>query len=836
MESLFGNIETQQGYPAFADVIIPVPVEGIFTYKIPVEMRPYVTVGARVIIPFGNRKLLTGVVFKTHNQIPQRAVKLINDLLELEPSVTENQLKLLIWISEYYLCSVGEVLQAALPAGLKISTESKIQLYPGFQESDLENPSSTELELIRILNKASEISVADIPALLEIKSVTQLLKGLVSKRAIVIFEEAKQRYQPKFEAKFRLNPKFASAPVILKTLEELSNSPKQVLLIKAYTSLVPQFLKLQENNKGISKKALIEKAGVSDAVLRTLLNKGIFEEFKVQVPRFSFSGEQESKALQLSPVQEEAYGKIHEYFGENKPVLLYGVTGSGKTEIYIKLIQEVISNGGEALFLLPEIALTTQIVKRLYRFFGDDLAIYHSKFSDNERVETWQKVQSGKAKVVVGVRSAVFLPFNALGLVIVDEEHDPSYKQVDPVPRYSGRDTAAVLATFHNAKLVLGSATPSLESFANIKAEKWGLVKLEQRFGNAQLPDIQVIDIREEKALLRSKLEFTQTLLDALVETYQEGNQSILFQNRRGYSPQVTCNTCNWIPHCPQCDVSMSFHLSSNELRCHYCGHKQPVPRICVECGSTDLKPQGFGTQRLEDDLKTLHPEFNVARMDQDATRRKKSFQEMIEALEAGEIDVLVGTQMVAKGFDFEKVKLVGVFDFDRQLHYPDFRASERVIQTILQVAGRAGRKGDSGKVLIQTNQPKHQVIQWIKQHQFNQFLEVELQERERFLWPPYSYLIQLRFRGEKENEVATLAKSFGDKLNFELGPQYVLGPEVPPVSKVRNQYYWQLIIRIPKKTISIRAVKALIKSMVANSVTNNRKRSVEILINVDPL
>jgi primosomal protein N' (replication factor Y) len=822
----------QEEITIFADVIVPVAVPNLFTYRVPREFANAVRLGARVIVQFGKTKVVTAVIARLHNQPPQKyQAKYILELLDDAPLVMPTQIELFQWIAEYYMCHIGEVLNVALPSGLKISSLSKVQFNPEFDRPEL--LTERETELIEELKKHQSLTYDELARFAEVKNVYHLIKSLVQKQAIIVFEEVKEKYTPKILRKIRLNAFYEEAGYLTALLKELEKTPKQLDVVLHYLRYVPVLRTPELNKKGIEKNVLT-KAEVSDSSLNTLLKNGILEQFDVIVSRF----EEDTNFVEaptpiLSESQQQALTEIMNEFQQKDTVLLHGITGSGKTEVYIKLIEQVLEGGSQVLYLLPEIALTTQIVVRLRKVFGDKMGIYHSKFSDNERVEVWKGVVTGKFQFVIGVRSAVFLPFDNLGLIIVDEEHETSYKQFDPAPRYHARDVAVVIAHKQKAKVLLGSATPSIESYYNAQTGRYGLVKMLQRFGNAQLPDIELVDIKNARKNKLVKGDFSNIMLDTIRLNLEKKEQTILFQNRRGYSPYIQCDDCDTIASCPNCDVSLTYHYSGQELRCHYCGYHEAMLRTCQACGSVKLRTRGYGTEKIEEELQLIFPEAKIARMDLDTTRTKTAFQTLINEVESGAVDVLVGTQMISKGLDFEKVSLVCIFDADRMIHFPDFRASERAFQMLTQVAGRAGRRDIQGKVLIQTNNPQQAILHQIIAGDYEALYRSEIHEREGFLYPPFTRLVRITIKHFEEAIAEKTAKALADLLAEKLSKQRVLGPEKPLVERIRNQFLFEIMIKL-EKTINLKGAKNYITEQIETIATNKEYKGSSIVVDVD--
>jgi primosomal protein N' (replication factor Y) len=816
----------------FIDAILPVPIPQFFTYRLPRHLAEQVKVGARVVVEFGRSRVLTALVVKIHSNPPEKyPAKYIQELLDTEPVVTAQQLWLFQWVAEYYMCTTGEVMNVALPSGLKISSQSKIQYNPDFHHDEL----LTELEksFLDILIREDSLSYEEAGRYLDGQDLASFLKSLVSKHAVILYEEVNERYKPKVIKKIRLQEEYASDEGALILLESLGKAKKQQDVLLKYLSHVPLDELTYRNADGIP-KSVLKDSGISDSSLQTLISKGVFEQWDVHVSRFEQPGLDAPVEIILSPNQQAASDGIMENFGEKDVVLFHGITGSGKTEVYIDVIRKALDSGTQVLFLLPEIALTTQIVRRLKRVFGDTMGIYHSRFSDNERVEVWRGVLEQRFQFVVGVRSSIFLPFSNLGLIIVDEEHESSYKQFDPAPRYHARDVSIMMAMKFKAKVLLGSATPSMESYFQATSGKYGLVSLLERYGEAQLPDIQLVNMRVEREKKTLVKDFSSVLLDAMQDNISQRKQSIIFQNRRGYAPYLNCQQCNWIPHCTQCSVTLTHHLHIKSMVCHYCGYAESVPRTCPSCGSHQVHSVGVGTERIEDDLREIFPEAGVLRMDLDTTRTKNAYEQIIGEFEDGEVDILVGTQMVTKGLDFDRVSLVGVFNADKMINFPDFRSAERAFQLITQVSGRAGRRNEKGLVLIQTNSPENRVLQYILQHDYLGFYDSEIKEREAYLYPPFSRIIEVTVK-DVDREVARQgADILAQRLKEFLGGQRVMGPERGLVERIRNKFHFVIWLKLEKEKMNIQATKQYLQKELLNLVTEKKYKSVQVVVNVD--
>jgi len=820
----------------FAELVIPVPIDKLFTYRVPATMNKQIKVGQRAIVQFGARKIQTGIILRLHNQPPEAyEAKYILELLDENEIVYEHQIKLYQWMASYYMCTLGEVVKAALPSGLKLSSESLVQLDPRFDLETTELDFSVKERMVLQRLKQESLGYSAIVNLTGTKVIYNLLKSLVSKEAIIIFEQVKEKYKPKTERRIRLSKEFVTKKKLEALFETLSKKPKQEAALLKYLQHVPVFSDASLNEKGILKSTLVEKE-ISDAVVRTLVKNQIIEEFDVTVPRFGFADLHQDHPVLLSEQQEQVRNSLLKIFEQRNTALLHGVTGSGKTEIYIDLIKRALAGGTQVLYLLPEIALTTQIVLRLKKIFGSALGVYHSKFSDNERVEVWNGVLTGKFKFVVGVRSSIFLPFDNLGLIIVDEEHDPSYKQHDPAPRYHARDVALIMGQSQNAKVILGSATPSVESFYQAQAGKYGLVILSDRFGAATLPEISFADMAQEKKRKSNKGEFSSLLLREIKDATDRKEQVILFQNRRGYAPIVQCEDCGWVPKCINCAVSLTYHQYRHAMVCHYCGYREELPKQCPECSSKRILTLGYGTEKLEEELKLHFPEIKTQRMDLDTTRTKSGYEDIIAGFESGQTDVLVGTQMVTKGLDFDKVSLVGVFDADRLMHFPDFRSYERAFQLITQVSGRAGRREKQGKVIIQTSNPKHEIFNFVLQNKVTEFLTEQIADRQEHFYPPFARLIEIIFKQTDKKVVRDAAEKYTEGIKSKLKQVKILGPDEPMVSKIRNEFLIHVLLKIPRNQGGLKEIKNLLLSGSTQLQQEKQFRSVKVVFDVDPV
>lgn len=838
MDSLLFFLEedAQQDTPkrTFVDVVLPVPLPRLYTYSVPFHFVKEVQVGIRVEVQFGKNRLYSGVVRRIHNNVPEgnRSPKPIIAILDETPVVTEKQFKLWEWLADYYVATMGEVMNAAMPAGLKLSSETKIILGPAFdEEHSLRDPylNNKDTFVLETLQQTNELSIDVLPKILKQKTVYPIVKKLLEKDLICIREELKTKYKPKQVVMIQLAEPYLSDSTKLKDAFQLISSRAQRQM-----EALMAVIQISKTKTEITRKEVCDKAKVDTSVIKKLSEKGIIDIYSVEVSRLTGYDKEGIGNYKLSDTQQKALDEIHTCFEEKNAVLLHGVTGSGKTQVFVELMSEIIATGRQVLYLLPEIALTAQIVGRLQKHFGDKVVVYHSKFNNNERVEIWRSALEG-TPIIIGARSSLFLPFKDLGLIIVDEEHDPSYKQTDPAPRYNARDTAVFLTYLYGAKTLLGTATPSLETYRNVKEKKYGLVEMTQRFGGLALPEINIVNAAQSKSKgLNKNTIFTPELLQALQRTLDNGEQAILFQNRRGYAPVYRCNTCGWTSDCIHCDVSMTYHKFSNNLHCHYCGYKHKLPKACKACGSVGLIVQGFGTEKIEDELKIYLPDVRVVRMDWDTVKGRSGHNRIIKLFENKEVDVLVGTQMVTKGLDFDNVGLVGVLSADQMLNFPDFRATERAYQLITQVAGRAGRKKKQGKVYIQAYNIKHPILKEVKENNFRDFLNREMRERFDFLYPPFHRLIKIQLKHKKNDVVTRAAKFFAEGLRQKLGDR-VLGPAPPGIARVRNYYMMDIMLKLGLGSKGLKQVKELVLELQKQLKSTKGYTTVRVLIDVDP-
>ena len=813
----------------YLNVLLPIPLERLFTYSISEEQALFIETGMRVAVPFGKSKIYTALAMAVHHAPPQAyKAKEIHQILDEKPLVSKVQIQHWKWIAEYYMCTMGEVFRTAVPGAFLLESETVVLLNRNYVGSE-ENLSDDEFLVIEALGHRGALKVNEISAILEKKTVLPVLNSLVEENAIVLKEELVEQYKPKMLRYVSLADEFKAESKLEGLLDDLSRAPKQ-------TQAVLALFQLQARSKDpVLLSQLYKESRVSPAVVRSLLDKGILSEFSLQADRIQFTAsESDARSIHLNEYQTVALEKIQGFFQQNQVTLLHGVTSSGKTEIYVKLISEYLKQGEQVLYLLPEIALTTQLIGRLQAYFGEHIAVYHSRYNLQERVEVWNHVlgQSNKARIVVGARSALFLPFTKLGLVIVDEEHETSYKQFDPAPRYHARDAAVMLANMHNARVLLGSATPSIESYHNASSGKYGYAELKRRYGNVLLPEIELVDLKKLARQKRLKGHFSEKLIELIQETLDLKEQVILFQNRRGYAPILECSTCGHAPGCPNCDVSLTYHRFRDQLRCHYCGFHTEVQQTCEACGNQTLDTKGLGTQQVEDEVKELFPQARVGRMDFDTTRGKYAYGKIITAFEQQEIDILVGTQMLTKGLDFRHVNLVGIMNADTLLNFPDFRAHERSFQMLTQVAGRAGRTEKRGMVIIQTYNPYHQILQQVTSGDYNTMYREQLYEREQYHYPPHNRIIRITFKHRDYNKLNAAADWFTRSLRNEWG-SWILGPEFAPIPRIRNQYLKNVLVKIPRNT-SLTKMKKGIKRIEKSFNAISQYKAVRVIYDVD--
>ena len=812
-----------------ADVMLPLPLSDFYTYIIPIEYKA-VSIGCRVIVQFGKKKFYTAVVTRIYEGDTTDETKEIVSVLDEKPIILVTQLEFWQWLSFYYMCTIGEVLRAALPSALKLESETFVKRIESYQGEKPLTP--TEQQIFLCLSDNSAEKISDIGRKLKINNIIPHIKSLVDKGAIQLSENIKENYSPKTETRLKLK-KYFTEEELISILDQLKRAKKQQYLLTVFLDIYSQ----SENKSKffISKKELLEKASVSSGVLEGLLERGVIEDYEEEISRFDYANGKSKPVSKLNNYQLKALEQIQNEFISKPIVLLHGVTSSGKTEVYIQLIKKAIEEGKQVLYLLPEIALTTQITERLKSVFGDKLLVYHSKFNDNERAEVWNSMVSATSgQVILGARSAIFLPFSNLGLIIVDEEHESSYKQQDPAPRYNARNAAIMLGNIHRTKVLLGTATPSIETYNNALSGKYGLVSLTHRHGNIEMPRIIAVDTKLLKRRKQMKYVLSPPLIAEMNKAFDADKQIILFQNRRGFSPAIECSVCAWTPRCEHCDVSLTYHKGQRIMACHYCGATYSVPDTCPNCETPTLKLTGYGTERIEEEVKELFPDKNIVRMDLDTTRSKKAYERIISGLEERKTDILIGTQMVSKGLDFDNVTIVGILNADSLLNYPDFRAHEKAFQMLTQVSGRAGRKSDQGIVMLQTSQPEHPIISCVINNSYKQLYDMQMNERQLFYYPPFCRLIAIVLKGKEESVLDNAARQFAQALRQTFNER-VLGPTQPIVSRIQSQYIRTVLLKINNQS-SPQKVRDAIRYYHQHIFGKAEFRSLYVYYDVDPM
>lgn len=820
---------SEQRVDYFVDVILPLALPNLYTYRVPQAMNGTVDMGYRVIVQFGKNKLYSAIVARLHTEVPKYTAKFIEAVLDEHAEVTETQLKFWDWMSQYYMCTRGEVMLAAVPVGLRLSSETKIILSPSWDGmKDLFDEET--YALVEAVEVRGVLNLDEISEILGRKTIMPFIRKLIDADILAIYEEIKERYRPKYEMFVRLSDEFQDEEKLKALFAILEKRAfKQVETLLAFLHLTGKYT---DKEMPVSRAELIKACKDESSGLTGLVKRGALVLEEVEVSRLVRKATQNIVA-ELSEAQSKAYDTIRKHFTDKNVALLHGVTSSGKTEIYTKLIREQLESGKQILYLLPEIALTTQLIVRLRKHFGEAVLIYHSRFNEEERVEVWREVRKNKPCIVIGARSAVFLPYHELGLVIIDEEHDPSFKQVDPAPRYNARESAIWLAKLHGAKTLLGSATPSVESYFNAKHNLYGFAELFERFGGAVLPEITITDVKEATKKKLMKSNFSPLLIEKINGVLEKGEQVILFQNRRGFAPSIECQDCGHVPHCVRCDVSLTYHKHSNLLKCHICGYSTDLPSQCEACGMTELKLKGFGTEKIEEEIGLIFPEAKVSRMDLDTTRGKFSLQNIINDFETGKTNILVGTQMVTKGLDFGNVALVGILSADQVLNYPDFRAHERAFQLMAQVAGRAGRREKQGEVVVQTFNPQHFVIDCVVKNDYHAVYHNELADRMQFHYPPFHRLIKITVRGKDVTLVDMGSQHLAQQLKLSLTTR-VLGPEYPSVARIRDEFHKNILVKLEREGNSGK-MKEVIARYILEFKTHVDFKKLRVVVDVDP-
>lgn len=820
----------------FAEVLLPLAVQGSFTYRIPEDISKEINIGSRVLVPFGRKKIYTAIVILTHDQEPQGyRVKNIMSLLDPMPILRHPQLKFWQWISDYYLCTMGEVYKAALPSGLKVESETFISVNPDYEESEPGELNDRSKAILDFTAQRGRVQINEITNATGFKNVEGLVSKMLERGAIHVSERVIDNYRPKTESCVRLAIARDDDTRLHGFFDELKRAKKQEQLLLAYLDL-SHWLQRNKEPQEVTKAQLLKRADVTQPVLAAAVQRGLFEVYKREINRFADLGKSLVAPPQLTHDQHRAYQEIHSHFKDKPIALLHGVTSSGKTSIYMHLINDALDLGKQVLYLVPEIALTTQLTQRLRAVFGDRLLIYHSKFSDNERVDIWKRLLTGSEPcVVIGVRSSIFLPYSNLGLVIVDEEHDTSYKQQDPAPRYNGRNAAMVLAQMHGAKTLLGSATPSIEIYHHAQSGNYALVEMKNRYKDIKLPSVEVIDTKLSRKKHEMNGMFSLELIGKCREALKAEEQVILFQNRRGYAPMVRCKECGWVPTCENCDVSLTYHKHTRTLSCHYCGYTLTLPDLCPSCGLPGIEIIGYGTERIEDDIDQVFPGEKISRMDLDTTRNKNSHELLINDFSKHKTNILVGTQMVTKGLDFDGVSIVGIINADTMISFPDFRSSERAFDMMEQVAGRAGRAHKQGKVIIQTSNPAHPVINFVTRHDYEGFFKHEIEERQKFGYPPFSKVINIYLKNRDDNVLTEVAVHYSSLLR-QVFKHRVLGPEAPMVARIKNLYIRQIVLKMENEA-SMPKVKKILRNVYEQMVSiDSRMKSTILYYDVDPM
>lgn len=818
----------------YAEIILPLPLQSTFTYSVPEELKDLLQTGTRVLVQFGRKKYYTGIVSHLHNDQPDYEVKEIAAVMDRKPVVRYPQLKLWRWIAEYYLCSEGDVMKAALPTGLKPESETFVTLNDDFEIPEGFTISDHQAVIMSLLQHKGRMRISDIQNELKIRNVTKLIGSLIEAEILTVAEQVVERYRARKETFVTLGAERGDQTRLHEFFDMVGRSQRQERLLVAYLDK-SGWLHPANALRDVTKAELIELPEISPSIFKAMQDKGIFKIEKRTVNRFNPESEtHEPELAPLTDIQRQAHGAILEQFRENKPVLLHGITGSGKTEIYTHLIAGALRDGNQALYLVPEISLTTQLTDRLRKVFGDRLLVYHSKFSDNERVDIWKRLlDSSEPLVILGVRSSVFLPFSRLGLVVIDEEHESSYKQYDPAPRYNARDTAMVLASMHGAHVLMGSATPAIETYYKAKNGKFGLVTLAERYEGSVLPDVEIVDMPRQRKEKQVRGILSTPLLDRIRRAMASGCQAILFQNRRGFAPMVVCRQCGWVPKCDNCDVSLVYHKNTGMLRCHYCGYSRVLPALCPVCGQNSIETFGYGTERIAEDVQEAFPDARISRMDLDTTRNKDSYQQIIESFSNHETDILVGTQMISKGLDFEKVNIVGVASADTLLNFPDFRSDERAFNTLEQVAGRAGRRREKGSVVIQTSKPDNEVLGHVVRHDYTGFYLQEIEHRRQFNYPPFTKVINIYLKNKDARTLDRAAATYAAELRAVFGNR-VLGPQKPFVSRVALWYIQGLMLKVESQA-SMKKVKELLHGIFERTAKSPDMKSTIIYYDVDP-
>ena len=810
----------------FADIILPINLPRTLTYGIPLQWQEKIVPGMRVEVNMGKNKIYSGIVLQTHNYKPDSyAVKPIRNVIDDAPIVYPIQLRFWQWVANYYLASIGDVMNAALPAHLKLMSESLLIWNELLPQPPLDL-SDNAFIIAEALHVRKQLTIAEVRQLLDGKNTSKAINELLGLEVAIVTELLEERYKAKTERYALLHKDYDDEGKLADVFQALGKAPKQLKLLMT-------FFQMKQQSNIVAVDDLLKASKATSSILSALVDKGVLQIENVAVDRVGFLGTSQEQAIELSEEQQQALAQIHSGWQQHNVTLLHGVTGSGKTLLYVQLIKEAIANGEQALFLLPEIALTTQVVSRLRAYFGDELGVYHSRFTNNERVEIWNKVKDNKFKVIVGPRSALWLPFQNLKCIVVDEEHDSSYKQYEPAPRFHARDAAIFLASLHKAKVLLGSATPSIESATNAQQGKYNYVQLTQRYGGVAMPEIELVSGKNVQAALSNII--TVDLLERIKTTLANGQQVILFQNKRGYAPFLLCGACGWVAHCKYCDVSLTYHKSTDKLHCHYCGTKSALFKHCPQCGNQKIMAKSFGTEKIEEELQRIFPKIKTARMDWDSMKGKNKMSQLIDDFTRGKIDILVGTQMIVKGLDFENVGLVGILSADSLLSYPDFRVNERGFQLMEQVSGRAGRMTGKGQVIIQSFNLKHPVLQWVKEHDYRSFYHAEVGTRQQFGYPPFTRMIKITCRHRDEAKAAEGAQALAAELH-KLDNVHIQGPAGALVPRVRNYYLQEIWLKLSRDAAFLQKTKEGIAHAINHVTAQRGNSSLQFIADVDPM
>lgn len=830
------NEPSYNKHQLYANIIIPLYLPQTYTWSVPKHLEQKIKEGIRVEVALRNKKY-AGIVKEIHHNKPSLfEPKEILNLLDDEPIVHVQQLKLWQWMAQYYMCTEGEVMQAAIPANFKLSSET-ILIWNEEEAFNLHHTnqlSDEEFIVAEALEIKKELKLSQVQQILDANHVYPIIKKIIEKKICYVWEELTEKFKPKKQTYLLLHPQYNNEETLANLLNNWAKAPKQLELLLSYLHLI-------KTEGEVTQTTLLKKSNATPTQLKALIEKNILIAETRSVDRLPLLPKTINIDFTLSAAQQKALENIRQELAVKNICLLQGITASGKTQVYVKLIEQYLQTNQQVLFMLPEIALTAQLIRRIQKYFGGNIAVYHSKFNANERVEIWNKVKEGTINIILGARSALLLPFKKLGLIIVDEEHDNSYKQQEPAPRYHARDTAIYYASLFNAKVLLGSATPSVETYYNTQQKKYGLVTLTERYNNLPLPKITIVDIKkaavnaqlQQQKNVVEKISLSPELINAIHASLQQKKQVIIFQNRRGYSPYLLCKTCGWIPHCNNCDVTLTYHKAKNNLTCHYCGSHYTAIKTCAACGSTDFVQKNFGTEKIEEQLIETFTDARIARMDYDTVKGKHTHENIIKQFEQQQIDILVGTQMIVKGLDFENVNLVGIVDADALLNFTDFRVNERAYQLMEQVSGRAGRKSNDGTVLIQVSNMHHPVLRFLQEHNYNNLYNFEIPTRKLYNYPPFSKLIKITCKHKEKHiaeEAATLLKN-------ELGKTlaaFITGPAEPVINRIRNKYLWEILLKLPKNSTLLQQTKTLLWQQYNLLATHQRYKNVQVIFDVD--